>query len=290
LTFLTKLFVILLVFFSLLMTAATIVYVGKQDTRLATLEQTDQQLNAARSEAARAKAAWQAAEARAQAISAEAIYHTQEHGKTINQLQAQVADLNKQIAQLQSANAQGELRISNLTEAASAAQAMAKQLQETASQLRQSNDQMLVQSTEMNARISDLRNTLDVTERERRMLAEQLQLAQQQLAQAQQTLKEQGISFDTAHPVAAADAVSVNLPAPINGVIRQVTQLRGAPYGSISLGSADGVRVGMRFRIVSGDQFLGTLLVDRVEPHESAGPMDGPAIPQVQTGVRVESQ
>jgi hypothetical protein len=63
LSFLTKLFVILLVFFSLLMTAATIVYVGKQDTRLATLEQTELRLRSAEGAAKSANTAAQAAEA-----------------------------------------------------------------------------------------------------------------------------------------------------------------------------------------------------------------------------------
>jgi chromosome segregation ATPase len=290
LSFLTKLFVILLVFFSLLMTAATIVYVGKQDTRLATLEQTELRLRSAEGAAKSANTAAQAAEARFQAKSAEAQFQTQEHNKTITQLQGQVADLNKRTAQLESQNAQGELRISNLTEAASASQAMASQLQQTGEELRQRNDQLLMQSTEMNATISDLRNTLDVTERERRMLAEQLQEAQQQLGSAQQMLKDQGITFDTARPAAAGSAMTANLSAPINGVVRQVTQLRGEPYASISLGSADGVREGMRFRAIDGNQFLGTLTVDRVEPHEAAGSLAGPAVNKIAQGTRVESQ
>ena len=68
----------------------------------------------------------------------------------------------------------------------------------------------------------------------------------------------------------------------INGVIRATQTIAGIKYATISVGSADAVRKGTRFRVLggqNGNQFMGYLTVTSVEPHESVGRLEGPRVP-----------
>ena len=63
-------------------------------------------------------------------------------------------------------------------------------------------------------------------------------------------------------------AVAANRAGPpIAGQVREVRDIAGRKYATISVGSAEGVAPGVEFKVISraGD-FLGTLVVDSVEP------------------------
>jgi hypothetical protein len=76
---------------------------------------------------------------------------------------------------------------------------------------------------------------------------------------------------------------------PINGVVRSVDIIGGKKYATISVGSADNVTKGMKFSVISKDDFLGFLTVESVEPNAAIGQVEG-KVDKIQAGVSVKTQ
>jgi hypothetical protein len=72
------------------------------------------------------------------------------------------------------------------------------------------------------------------------------------------------------NPAEGARAVSAPSQGPVRGSISRVD----GDLASITVGSADRVRVGMRFVIYDGDAYLGDLQITATEPNESVGTLD----------------
>jgi hypothetical protein len=283
---LTKVFVVLLVILSMLLSAATIVFVNARDAdrdaqrRLA--EQNAQQMRRAQQQESEAQAARQISEDNLR----NAMQQNEQLKQQLNNLQAQLVDRATQLGQAQSELAMRAADITRLTEALKASQATASNLHGQVTELRQVNDARLQDNTELNQRVSDLTNRLEVTERERRNLAEQLTEARARADQMGMQLRSVGLSPDQ---LAAAGS---RLGPPISGVVREVRPIQGVPYATISIGSNDGVRRGMEFRVVSertGD-FLGLLTVESVEMTEATGRLQGPRLGDVRPGAEVRTQ
>jgi chromosome segregation ATPase len=278
---LTKLFVVLQVILSIALTAAIIVYVSKEDVQLNTLKQTEQKLQSAQTELAAAQTAQTAAQQNLTAVQQQASQQLTAANAAVTAAQQQIADLNVQLAKASATGAQQALDISRLSEGLKASQDTTAQLNQTVAQLRESSVKAVRQAAEMSASISDLTNRLDVTERERRNLAEQL-------AEATQGGAQRGTA--SAGNAAAMQAGAVSSAPPMKGVIRDRRNIEGIEYATISLGSADNVTKGMVFKIVQNGQFLGTLTVDTVELQESTGRLEGPGLKQVGPGTNVQTQ
>jgi len=267
---LTKLFVGMLIVLSLLTTAATVVYVNKEDVQKSTLANTQAQLQSAQAAAQAARDELTAAQQNLTNVQASANQAAQAATTDINARQQQISQLQVELAKGQSQQATQQLDISRLTEALNASQASTTALQTEVARLRTSNDQLVRQASDLNGSVSDLTARLEVTERERRLLAEQLTQAS---TENQQAIAKSG------------------LPS-INGVIRDVRNIAGRPYATISVGTADGVQRGMEFKILDrqGGNFLGTLVVDSVEPNEATGRLDGPKVAEIRPGVEARTQ
>lgn len=271
---LTKLFVVLLVVLSLLMTAGTVVYVTRENVELDNLAAARTDLAAAKDAAAQNASALQAAQTNLASLQERMNQQTAANAQALAAAQQQINDLNVQLAKATANNATQELQIARLTEGLQASQGMSSQLTTTVAQLRQTNDELVKRATEDSSAISDLTNRLEVTEAERRNLAEQLaQLKQQGVA---------GTASARQGPVAAPD---------IQGVVRDRRNIGGIEYATISVGRADNVAPGMEFKVIGrqGD-FLGTLVVDAVEANEASGRLKGPKIDEIDTGTEVRTQ
>jgi chaperonin cofactor prefoldin len=205
-----------------------------------------------------------------------------EAARTVADRDAQLARTNAQLA-LQSAD------IGRLTEALRSSEATQTQLNQLAQQLRESNDRLVRQNADQSMSITELTNRLEVTERERRFLAEQFTEAQGQVDRLGRALRDMG--GDVAALSQGPTGVGRGAPR-INGVIRATRDIAGIPYATISVGSADNVVRGMQFNIVdrASGRFLGKLTVDTVEPNESTGRLEGPAIAEIRPGVEVRTQ
>ena len=283
---LTKLFVVMLVVLSLLTTAGMIVYVNKEDVQRTTLANTQAQLQAAQAAAQTARDELTSAQQNLQNVQAQLNAQSQAATNELNERQAEISKLNVELAQGQSRQATQQLDISRLTEALNATQASATALQEEVARLRTSNDKLVQQSSDLNGTVSDLTARLEVTERERRLLAEQLTQASAETQRLGMIIKNANLS-----PQQAAGIAQRSGP-PINGIIRDVRTIAERPYATISVGSADGVQRGMEFKVLDrqSGNFLGTLIVDSVEPNEATGRLQGPRVAEIRPGVEVRTQ
>ena len=284
---LTKLFVVLLVVLSLLTTAATVVYVNKEDVQKQALENTKKQLDAARAQANSAEANLAAAQASLQQVQQEANSQANAATAQIAALQQDISKLNVDLAKAAGTAAAQQLDISRLTEALNASQATGSKLNDEVARLRGENDKLVQQSADLNTTVADLTNKLDVTERERRLLAEQLTQTKSDAQRMSQVIRGAGLSPQQQEMAVARSG----LPA-INGVIREVRPIAGQQYATVSVGSADGVQKGMEFKVVdrASGGFLGTLTIDTVEPNEAIGRLFGPNVAAIKAGVEVRTQ
>jgi hypothetical protein len=283
---LTKVFVVLLVILSMLLSAATVVYVNAEDAKRNALttavEQRTQELKRANDARAEMESLRQ--------ISEDNLKNAQQQNEQLkqqnNNLQGQMIDKATQLGQAQSQLAMQSADITRLTEALKASENTKSTLQAQVTDLRKINDQRLTENTQLNQANSDLTNKLEVTERERRNLAEQLQEARVRVDQMGMQLRGVGLSPEQ---VAATGS---RMGPPINGVIRQVRPISGVPYATISVGSNDGVRKGMEFKVVNRDtgDFLGLLTVESVELNESTGRLSGPKVSDIRQNNEVKTQ
>ncbi|HEX4794391.1 MAG TPA: hypothetical protein VH370_11395, partial [Humisphaera sp.] len=79
----------------------------------------------------------------------------------------------------------------------------------------------------------------------------------------------------------------------VTAKVQEVQTIGGVRYATINVGSADSVTKNMQFKIVDPNNkgnWLGYIVVDRVNVHDSYGRLDGPKINQVQQGAIVRSQ
>jgi chromosome segregation ATPase len=277
----------MLIVLSLLTTAATVVYVNKEYVQKTTLANTQAQLQAAQAAAQAARDELTAAQQNLTNVQAAANQASQQATTDINARQQEISKLQVDLAKAQSAEATQKLDISRLTEALNASQASMTALQTEVARLRTNNDQLVRQASDLNGSVSDLTARLEVTERERRLLAEQLTQSSTENQRLSAIIRGANLSPDAQQQAVARSG----LPA-INGVIRDVRQIAGRPYATISVGTADGVQRGMEFKILdrAGGNFLGTLVVDSVEPNEATGRLDGPKVAEIRPGVEARTQ
>jgi hypothetical protein len=283
---LTKVFVVLHVVLSMMLTAAVVVFVNRTD---------DFKKQAADEVVALNQAKNDAGLARAEVIAATSDYQAKLNAKDAAitaQREALAADdtqigtLNGQLAELTSRSAQMASALDGANEALKVAQQQNATVENNFTALRQSSDALQKENTESSLRITDLQNKLDVTERQRRYLAEQVtQLTSQNAQQAEIIHKNLPAIEDRNNAI-----INPTPTIALDGVIRDKTVIAGVPYATISLGSADAVEKNMQFKVIDGDRFLGYLTVDTVEPHEATGRLEGPHVDDIKGGVEVKTQ
>jgi hypothetical protein len=283
---LTKVFVVLLVVLSLLLSAGMIVWVNHSVDYQAEIDKlkTDKTglqhaLTVAQNEATTAGA-------RAQANQVDLTNQVKTANDAVAAAQAAVTAKDAEIAGYKSTIAQLTATAGTSADAVKVAQAALGDTSKNFDALRTSDDKLQKVSAEQNTRINDLVNKLDVTERERRYATEQVAQLQQQLTQVMNVLHQYHI--DPSGKNGPVGGPINNTPqVNINGVVRDTRSIGGVPYATISLGSADAVTKGMQFKVVDPqrNQFLGYLTVDTVEPHEATGRLTGPNVQDVRASV-----
>ncbi len=283
---LTKTFVVLHVILSMVLVSAVVVFVNRtEDFRRLNTEATAKLAAAkndtalANSELASVKAAMQ------QQLNAKDAALTAQR-QTLDADQTTIGGLNQQIAQLTSNLAMANSAQTTTTAALQVAQTQNATLETNYAALRREQDALQAQYTESSLHITDLQNKLDVTEKQRRYLAEQVtQLTSENAQQADIIQKNM--------PAIEERQGQILNPTPtiaLDGVVRDKTVIAGVPYATISIGSADQVQKNMQFKVIDHDKFLGYLTVDTVEPHEATGRLDGPHIEDIHSGVEVKTQ
>lgn len=286
---LTKTFVLLLVIVSLLQTAALVVYVNTQGV---TTKRVDEALASAASLSARLNAAESnlaAAEDRAAKNLAMVTDANDARQKSEIDYKQKLADASARVAEQNSRLTLVQADVARLTEALKGSEDTKSKLHQLVTDLRGSNDTALTNAAQMSQEISDLTNKLEVTERQRRFFAEQLEEARSRESKLTSALKDAGVS--PAQVLASSAGLKAGAPN-INGVIREIRKIGPLDYATISVGSADNVTKGMEFKIVdrSTGAFMGILTVESVEPNEAAGRIRGERIAEIRPGMEVKTQ
>jgi len=284
---LTKLFVVLHVVLSLMLTAGLIVFVNRT---------TNFNLALAASKTALAQASLQADSAKADAMfaresSEKAVKAVDDQIQTI---QAKLVDAERQIAaddariaKDSSDAALASAETAGLTDALKASEDQKARQADALAQGRSDVDSLTKKNSDLNLAVSDLTNKLEVALRERSNYSEQLAEQKSQVENLTAIVKDLGGNPNT------VGGNKANLGAvAINGVIREVKPINGIPYATISVGSADNVQKGMQFNVIDRDRglFLGQLTIDSVEPTSATGRLDGPRINDVHAGTEVKTQ
>lgn len=284
---LTKVFIVLLVVLSMLLTAGLVVFVNRTENwKLASADTQARLVTAQREKAelndqllvVKADDQHQITALRAQ------LTNTQ---NDLTAAQGTIADKSSQIAQLTSDGLVKDGQVSNATEAMKTAQSQNGVQQATIGKMRDDQANLQKQNSDLNLAVSKLNNQLEVTERQRRNLAEEnVQLAAD-LKSARDLIHT--ANLDRGQP---AQIVNPTSTISLTGVIRDKKVIAGVPYATISLGSADAVSKAMQFKVIDTNRnlFLGYLTVDTVEPHEATGRLSGPHPDAVQPGAEVRTQ
>jgi hypothetical protein len=279
---LTKVFVVLLVILSMLLTAATVVFVNRVENFKAVADNTQAQLNLEKARSSEAINSANSARNQVQAALTQSLAQVEQLKGAGNTKDAEISKLNTQIATLTSADAMKAANIAQLSEALKASEDQKAKQHDMIVDLRGSNDKYIKQFADQSARVSELTEQLEATERLRRQASEQNQELSTQLDRSNKVLQDKGWTNESPTPQAGAPN--------INGVIRETRSIGGVRYATISLGSADGVVKGMELKVIDRDagQFLAIVTIDSVEPNESTGRLTGPRATEVNADPKLE--
>jgi hypothetical protein len=286
---LTKIFVVLLVILSLLLSAATIVFVNTQTTTVAALDAVKKDRDMARKERDSAVATHTAEMAKAQeALTAK--------DNEINQLRNDNTAAAQQIAQRDAQNAEltanlaaATVNQSTLGDAVKTAQAALDTQHKSYEELRNTFDKQQKMLVDLNLRVDDLTNVADVRGRGLKVSQEEVAQLKQDLTKANDVIRKNGL------PTVDSTGVTAINPEPAINVtarVRETREIGGVRYATIDVGSAESIQKNMQLSVTDsgGKRWLGYIVVDQVNPHDAIGRIDGPGANQVQPGAVVRSR
>lgn len=294
----TKIFIILHVIVSVVFASALVVFVNKQENfkiaaddakaalsrEIVARRNTEAEVVAVRGEKDRAIST---ADARVAAYSTRA----KELEAQIPPLTAQLAAKDVEIAKAQADTQTTLAALQAQTDALKAKDALVDTLRTQADKVAKDYADVVValsaRTNELDGMTARFRNEKENTA----ALNDTINQLRQQL-----TLAQQGAAPGAAGPARPGPAgpgamVPTGAAAPsIRGVVKDKKMIGGVPYATISIGSADNVIKGMKFKVIDQTRFLGYLTVDSVDPQEAAGHLEGPAVDAIVPGVEVRTQ
>lgn len=284
---LTKIFVIALVVLSLLLSAAAITFVNTVDDYARDQRALITERNGLQAQLSRAQSESQSALSAKDKELEEKAASNAKLDAANRELQLQMAKAAGDLASARSTNAMHEGNLSKLTSALAASEGTKTLTLQQVADLRATLDKTQSQLGDINVQFSDVSNKLEVTEQARRNLSEQLTEIRGQLDKVSGVLRDRGIDPNRI----TTSGVLAGAP-PINGVIRETRVISGVPHATISVGSEDGVKNGMEFKILdrSTGKFLGTLTIISTEPAIAIGRLAGPDVAAITSGAEVRTQ
>lgn len=287
---LTKIFVVLLVILSLLLSAATIVFVNTQNSFVATVNKLDTTNKELRTDNARLTAALQTQEATQRAALAEKDNQINQAHNDLAAAQQAIAQRDAQIAESTANLASATVTLTTLGDALKAAQVVMSDRDKGYNELRSNFDKQQKQLVDLNLRVDDLTNVADVRGRGLKVANEQIAQLNQDLSKANAIIKQNGLP--TVDTVGASAPINPEPSINVTARIQETRNIGGVRYATINVGSADSVEKNMQLSIIdpAHNKWLGYIVVDQVFPHEAYGRIDGPNANQVQQGALVKSR
>lgn len=283
---LTKLFVVLLVVSSLLLSASVVVFVNRVEDSKALADASKRQVTSEKQKAAELTTNLTNSQMAYRDLQNEMTKQLGELGRTVVSGEAEVQKRDGELAQLKKDSQVKEATLKGTADALRAAQEMGTGFLTANNDLRTKNDDLLKGNGELNTQITILDNKLRQTEKAREYAEEMVVELKSQLA----GVRQKGGAVGTAM-IGSAAVPEGTADVPINGVVRSVDIIGGKKYATISVGSSDLVKKGMRFNVINrqGGEFLGFLTVDSVQPNEAIGQLEG-KVDKIQAGVEVKTQ
>lgn len=282
---LTKIFVVLLVVLSIVETAGMVVYVNRSEQFATTVKNLNGKLAAATAEVGSANDKAAMANTARQQLQQQMQAQIDAKVAQLNTIQGQLASEAARVAELEGNVAQMAAANKSANDALQVAQKSYDTINTQMADLRKAHTDLEKQYAEATFAINDLTNKYDVTNRNWRDANEQITQLNSELQKARDTLHRAGIAANT--NVQGEPLLNVQ------GVVRSKQNIGGIPYATISVGSADQVTKGMQFKVIdpqARNPFLGYLIVDRVEPNQAIGRLEGPHVNEVHPGVQVRTQ
>ena len=289
--FLTKFFIVLHVVLTMLFVAATIVFVNRVEANQAALKAANDKTAAEARRAGEAEAALATERSDALAVKSQAAVDITRMREQRNKDQADLRARDVQLATAQQEKSSIDARLQAAVSALKTAQATVDTLQKQLTDTRNVSDKTQQQNTELLTANADLNSKLQTARRALQNSNEEIESLKTELA-----------GFRDAGPAGAARVAAATDPGsptptpntelPINGIIRDQKTINGVAYATISVGTADNVTKGMVFHVIDreGGDFLGYLTVDRVEPNEASGRLEGPKVADMKPGNEVRTQ
>lgn len=288
---LTKVFVLLQVVLSMLLVAGLVVYVNQAENYVGINKALASKVSAAEGQATRAQSEALAARSDTQLVQQAYAARAQALNNELTNARKEVADHNAQLAKANADLAAVTGAVKSASEAMQLGQTTIATLQTQMGELRNSADKVQGRNTELELALSEANATLQVTERQRRDLAEQLAAAKEENAD----LRSSG-GQTSMRPTATSAGMVGGGPGrqagqAIVGEVRGRRVINGVPFATINLGSSEGVTRDMTFYVIDRQgNFLGTLVIVSVTPDDATGRLQGERINEIASGNQVRTQ
>ena len=269
---LTKIFVVLLVVVSMLNAAAVVVFVNKGQTSEEDLQKTQELLSQARKDvdAARNDASMEQATVTADNMQLENFAN---QVKTLQlKAAADAATAEDNLKKQQIENDQLNANVQSLTDQLAIALKSLQDANNMNNDLRNTNNQLDQKLADSDAAVAYQKQRGDQYGWQAEHLTEVNKSLQDQLTQFSNALTQHGIAVPQPGDVEPAAA------PPISGTVQAKAPANGVMYLTISVGTADGVKPGMEFSVIGGDnstpEFLGILKITSADVNSSFGRLD----------------
>lgn len=268
---LTKIFVVLLVVFSIAFTSMTISIVAQMTDWKDLAEKREEHARVADTNLRHAHAASAALLATARD---EARAHLERISELETQLKAgrnEVVELRSELAQAAAEKSTTEAMNRGLLAQLQTADAGRAEYRKQRDELEHRNIDIQRRSIDLNDRVNELTARIDVLFEQKRQYEQQMNILRgenEKLSQAARTLST-SVALEEPAGAAMPDVVALS-PVATRAIRGAVLEVSGNLL-TISVGSADGVKKDMVFVIHRNGQYVGDLKINLVEPNQSAG-------------------
>ena len=178
-----------------------------------------------------------------------------------------------------------QIALDNNTAALTASETARKAQSDILDSTRGDNNTLATKNSQLNLAVADLTNKLEVATRQVTNLNESVAELKTAKEHAERIVVDMGGKIDK------QAGTGFGAPA-IDAVVRKTQMIGGIPYATISVGSQDQVKPGMKFNVVDREHsiFLGELTVEQVDEKEATGRLEGPHISDVRVNTEVKTQ
>lgn len=284
---LTKVFVVLLVLTSILLSAGTVVYVNKVKPMADVLAKAQQDQTAAHNAQSAAENRLAANESQYKAQMAQAEADRMAASAVIAEIQNRASLTAADLAIAKASQAAAQANITTLTSALSTQQTVNQKNNDQMAALNAENLKLVKQAEDDSSRIAELNNTVDTQKAQYENVSTQLQTLQEKVQKLSSALIERGVTPEQA----LNGGIKPTSPNRITGTVKERSTIAGSPWVTISVGSVDGVQKGMEFSVVDANTgtYLGRVTVTSVDTNDAVGRLDGPTdrISKVQIGSEI---